>query len=76
MECIEAVETYTTQGQNDFLTNALVQDAVLRRLQIMAESTQRLGDELKAQAPNVVWQIVENNLPSLKVQIESILAIY
>lgn len=56
LECIEAVETYTTQGQNDFLTNALVQDAVLRRLQIMAESTQRLGDELKAQAPNVDWR--------------------
>jgi uncharacterized protein with HEPN domain len=56
MECIEAIETYTTQGQKDFLSNALVQDAVLRRLQIMAESTQRLSDELKAQAPNVDWR--------------------
>jgi len=28
----------------------------LRRLQIMAESTQRLSDRLKAQAPNVDWR--------------------
>ncbi|ANV85765.1 hypothetical protein AWQ21_14620 (plasmid) [Picosynechococcus sp. PCC 7003] len=56
LECIEAVQSYTVKGQNDFLENALVQDAVLRRLQIMAESTQRLSDSLKTQAPNVDWR--------------------
>ena len=29
---------------------------MLRRLEIMAESTQRLSDELKAQVPNVDWR--------------------
>ncbi|WP_446683264.1 HepT-like ribonuclease domain-containing protein [Cyanobacterium sp. HL-69] len=56
LECIEAIQTYTYQGREDFLSNSLIQDAVLRRLQIMAESTQRLSDELKAQVPNVDWK--------------------
>lgn len=56
LECIEAVQSYTTQGRVDFMENALVQDAVLRRLQVMAESTQRLSDGLKAQAPAVDWR--------------------
>jgi uncharacterized protein with HEPN domain len=56
LECIEAVQSYTVKGKDDFLDNTLVQDAVLRRLQIMAESTQRLSDGLKAQTPKVDWK--------------------
>ncbi|NCO74962.1 MAG: DUF86 domain-containing protein [Cyanobacteria bacterium] len=56
LECIEVVEGYTAKGKDDFFNNTLVQDGVLRRLQIMAESTQRLSDRLKAQAPNVDWR--------------------
>ena len=55
-ECIEAIQTYIYEGREDFFSNTLIQDAVLRRLQIMAESTQRLSDELKAQVPNVDWR--------------------
>lgn len=33
----------------------MIRDAVLRRLQTMAESTQRLSDELK-QAPQIDWR--------------------
>ncbi|MGF1514585.1 MAG: DUF86 domain-containing protein, partial [Elainellaceae cyanobacterium] len=39
-----------------FGSSALVQDAVLRRLQTIAESSQRLSKELKAQAPGVDWR--------------------
>lgn len=56
MECIEAVQSYTMQGRESFLSNPLVQDAVLRRLQIMAESTQRLSDSLKRDIPVVDWR--------------------
>jgi uncharacterized protein with HEPN domain len=56
LECIEAVQSYTVQGEADFFNNSLVQDAVLRRLQIMAESTQRLSDGLKRDIPAVDWR--------------------
>jgi uncharacterized protein with HEPN domain len=66
----------------------MVQDAVIRNLQVMAESTQRLSDSLKAAEPavrwrdiagfrnvlahgylavdpEVVWSVVESDLPTL-----------
>ncbi len=32
-----------------------IQDAVIRNLQVMAESTQRLSDMLKAKHPEIPW---------------------
>ncbi|MGB3295184.1 MAG: HepT-like ribonuclease domain-containing protein [Phormidesmis sp.] len=42
LECAELIRDYTGDGKAAFMTNPLVQDAVLRRLQTMAESTQEL----------------------------------
>ncbi len=55
-ECIERVEKYVSAGGKDeFMASDLIQDAVLRNLQTMAESTQRLSDDLKAKHPEVNW---------------------
>jgi uncharacterized protein with HEPN domain len=55
-ECIERVETYVGEGGKDaFMASTLIQDAVLRNLQTLAESTQRLSDSLKATHPEVEW---------------------
>jgi uncharacterized protein with HEPN domain len=37
------------------MTQAIVQDAVLRNLQVLAESTQRLSDDFKLQHHEVEW---------------------
>ena len=55
-ECIERVETYVSEGGKEaFMDSTLIQDAVLRNLQTMAESTQRLSDTLKVAHPEVPW---------------------
>jgi uncharacterized protein with HEPN domain len=55
-ECIERVEKYTAGGGKDsFLASTLIQDAVMRNLQTMAESTQRLSDAAKKAHPEVDW---------------------
>ena len=55
-ECIERVEKYTTGGGKDaFLASTLIQDAVMRNLQTMAESTQRLSHGAKEALGEVVW---------------------
>ncbi|AFY59503.1 DUF86 domain-containing protein [Synechococcus sp. PCC 6312] len=54
LDCIELLRVYTQAGHDEFMHNVLVQDGVIRRLQVMAESTQRLSSELKAQAPKVI----------------------
>ena len=55
-ECIERIESYVRgMDRAAFLKSSLVQDAVIRNLQMMAESTQRLSDALKADHPEVEW---------------------
>ena len=58
VQCIAKIEQYSQNGKKDFLTNSLVQDAVLRRLQTLAESTQRLSPEIKADMPNIDWRSI------------------
>jgi len=56
-ECIARVQSYT-QGMTKeaFLTAEMVQDAVIRNLQTLAESTQRLSTTAKASQPAIDWR--------------------
>ena len=95
-ECLARVTEYTPGGRNDFMEDTKTQDAVLRNLQTMGESTQRLSDSLKAGYPQVdwqelsafrnilvhnymgmdleqVWQIITDDLPAFKQQIEAMI---
>ena len=56
LECIDRIKDYTQNGKDSFINESLVQDGVLRRLQTMAESTQRLSDDLKASIADVDWR--------------------
>lgn len=55
LRCISRIEEYVSGGAGLSSSAPLVQDAVLRNLQTMAEATQRLSPALKAQAPRVDW---------------------
>ena len=46
-ESILHIKTYVIDGKQQFVNSTLIQDAVLRNLQTLSESTQRLSDELK-----------------------------
>jgi uncharacterized protein with HEPN domain len=55
-ECIERVESYVNHIDKEaFLGSLLIQDAVIRNLQVMAESTQRLSDEIKDSQSHIDW---------------------
>lgn len=55
-ECIRRIEEDVAAGKDQFLESHTLQDAVLRNLQTMAESTQRISEDLKAIHPDVEWQ--------------------
>ncbi len=57
-EAIERVEEYTQDGKEYFLEDHKTQDAVLRNLHTLAESSQRISDSLKEQSPQVDWRIL------------------
>ena len=55
LEGIAKVRRYTESGRDDFMKNEIAQDAVLRNLRTLAESIQRLSDEVKQTHPEVPW---------------------
>ena len=56
-ECIERIESYASGlDKGAFLNSTLVQDAILRNLQVMSESTQRLSDALKESHGQIDWR--------------------
>jgi uncharacterized protein with HEPN domain len=56
LDCVNIIEVYSQGGKQNFLDNSMVQDAILRRLQTLAESTQRLSEEIKTSIPDVDWR--------------------
>jgi uncharacterized protein with HEPN domain len=58
LECIARVFEYSKGDEAVFKESRLIQDAVIRNLQTMAESSQRLSDASKARAPEVPWRAI------------------
>lgn len=56
LRCIARIEEYTTGGRESFLSSHLIQDGVIRNLQTLAESSQRLSEGLRASQPSVDWK--------------------
>lgn len=55
-ECIARIEKYTAGGKDDYMNSTLIQDAVVRNLQTLAESSQRVSDSLKAAHADMPWR--------------------
>jgi uncharacterized protein with HEPN domain len=55
-ECIARVRSYVAGGRDRFMSDTMIQDAVLHNLQTLAESTQRLSNQIKATRPDVPWK--------------------
>jgi len=57
-ESIEWIDEFTIGGKAEFLDDRKTQDAVLRNLQTLAESTQHISIELKDKYPQVDWKTI------------------
>ena len=55
MDSIRRIEENVKEGRERFMASHTLQDAVIRNLQTMAESTQRLSDGLKQVHPKIEW---------------------
>lgn len=56
LECLRRIAEDIREGRERFMESHTLQDAVLRNLQVMAESTQRLSETTKATQPDVEWR--------------------
>ncbi len=96
-DSINYVNEFVASGRDVLFTSELVRSAVMFKLQTLAESTQKLSDELKTTHPeidwisiggfrnrvahgymsirlNIVWDVIQNYLPDLKIAVEAMIA--
>ncbi len=55
-DCMDRIREYTHGERALFDASRLVQDAVIRNLQTLAESSQRLSTEIKATETQIPWR--------------------
>jgi len=95
-DSIARIAEYTREGRDDFFARPMVQDAVVRNVEIIGEAVKNLSDPLKSSHPRVpwkriagmrdkmiheyfgvnlqlVWEVVEKDMPNLRSAVESIL---
>jgi uncharacterized protein with HEPN domain len=56
LDCLDRIREYTNAERARFDASRLVQDAVIRNLQTLAESSQRLSSEIKGTEPEIPWR--------------------
>ena len=55
-DCLDRIREYTNAERSRFDASRLVQDAVIRNLQTLAESSQRLSVGTKGTEPQIPWR--------------------
>lgn len=54
---IERIEEYTrTCSEEEFLNNFMIQDAVMRNLEIIGEASKKISVETKTSIPEIPWK--------------------
>jgi len=57
LESITRIEEYTKQVTKDqFLGSTQIQDAVIRRIEVIGETVKNLPDDIKKNNPNIPWR--------------------
>ncbi len=94
---IARIANYTQGGKAEFFATPMIQDAVVRNVEVIGEAVKNLSPELKASRPeipwrligrmrdkiihhyfgldlNLVWEVVEKDIPVLQAAISAMLS--
>ena len=58
-DCLERIAEYTATGKQAFLDSRLIQDGVIRNLEVIGEATKNLSSELREANPGS-WLSAKN----------------
>lgn len=56
LDCIKLIEGYLHgKSKSDFLESSQLQDAVIRRIEIIGEAAKNIPEEIKSRYPDIAW---------------------
>jgi len=57
-DAIARIEKYTAQGRTAFFDDTMVQDAVIRNLEVIGEAVRNLPPDLRRRYPEIPWRSI------------------
>lgn len=72
LECIQKIERFTADGKSRFLQDDMVQDAVIRNLEIIGEAAKRIDGDYRAAHTDIPWRALAGLRDVLIYQYEGI----
>jgi uncharacterized protein with HEPN domain len=55
-DAVERIDAFTSGGREQFFADPMVQDAVIRNLEVIGEAVKSLSEELRSANPDVPWK--------------------
>ena len=65
-DCLERIAEYTAAGKQAFLDPLLIQDGVIRNLEVIGEATKNLSSELREENPVIPWRQISESRQGLE----------
>ena len=56
LERIELTESFTAEGREVFMASRMIQEAVIRNLEVIGEASRAVSEELRQKHPEVPWK--------------------
>ena len=56
IDAVDRITEYTKGGESEFYSNLMVQDAVIRNIQVIGEPCKRLTSKLRSKHPDIPWR--------------------
>lgn len=53
---INKIEQYTHSGKDAYMNSSIIQDAVIRNLEIIGEATKKISSQFRQDNPQVPWK--------------------
>ena len=56
LDCLNRIEKYTKGGRKAFFAEKMIQDAVIRNLEVIGEAAKRVSEEFRQEHPEIPWR--------------------
>src|SRR5438270_799986 len=54
--CLERIQAYTTEGEEAFFRSSMIQDAVIRNLELISAAASKISEDGKKELPAIPWR--------------------